>query len=120
MERWDELLGTLERIASALERAAPPPETAPDLSLADCFVFEPPMGLRPVPKVARVPIELLAGIDRARDILLENTRRFAATSTTNPTARALLRVCGTTTTSRIVATASPIGSKTEVPTSLAA
>lgn len=78
MERWDELLGTLERIASALERAAPPPEAAPDLSLADCFVFEPPMGLRPVPKVARVPIELLAGIDRARDILLENTRRFAA------------------------------------------
>ncbi|GLI31915.1 hypothetical protein BCONGLO52_27560 [Brachybacterium conglomeratum] len=53
-------------------------------------------------------------------VIGRNTRRFAATSTTNPTARALLRVCGTTTTSRTVATASPIGSKTEVPTSLAA
>lgn len=77
MERLDELLGTLERIAVALERSAPPRPQAPDLTPADCFVFEPPMSLRPVPKVARVPIELLAGIDRARDILLENTRRFA-------------------------------------------
>ncbi|MEO0995387.1 MAG: ATP-binding protein, partial [Pseudomonadota bacterium] len=33
--------------------------------------------LQPVSRVARVPIELLVGIDRARDTLLENTRRFA-------------------------------------------
>ena len=76
-ERLDELLAALERIAGALERTAPPADEAPDLSLADCFVFEPPMTLRPVRRVSRVPIELLAGIDRARDILLENTRRFA-------------------------------------------
>ncbi len=32
----------------------------------------------PVPHVARVPLALLRGIDHARDILLDNTRRFAA------------------------------------------
>lgn len=72
-----ELLSTLQRIADALERAAPPPAQTPDLSTADCFVFQPPAGLRPVPQVSRVPIELLAGIDRSRDILIENTSRFA-------------------------------------------
>jgi len=31
----------------------------------------------PVPRVNRVPIALLQGIERQRDILLDNTRRFA-------------------------------------------
>ena len=33
--------------------------------------------LQPVPRVSRVPIALLHGIDRVRDILVDNTRRFA-------------------------------------------
>ncbi|MBB3951215.1 ATP-binding protein [Aureimonas jatrophae] len=71
------ILSALERIASALERLAPPVPAPLDLSVADCFVFAPPAGLTPVPRVNRVPVALLKGIDRARDILLENTRRFA-------------------------------------------
>ncbi len=72
------LADLLERIATALERLAPPPLSAADLELADAFVFEAASGrLRPVPKVAAVPLELLCGIDRVTAILLDNTRRFA-------------------------------------------
>ncbi|GBD43476.1 hypothetical protein HRbin40_00949 [bacterium HR40] len=68
----------LERIAVALERLAPPPPAVPDLRAADAFVFEPRRGrLRPVPVVARVEFELLCGIERVAQILLDNTRRFA-------------------------------------------
>jgi predicted AAA+ superfamily ATPase len=66
------------RIAEALERLSPPPEPAPDLAAAEAFVWQvAPDRLVPVPEVARVPIGLLVGIDRARDVLLANTRQFA-------------------------------------------
>ncbi len=69
----------LKRIAEALERLAPPPPPPPDLSRADAYVWHPERGqLWPVPRVATVPLALLHGIERQRDILLENTRRFAA------------------------------------------
>jgi uncharacterized protein len=73
-----DLAPLLDRIATALERLAPPPARAPDFVAADCFVFEPPLRLAPVRQVNRVPIGLLRGIDRSRDILLDNTLRFAA------------------------------------------
>ena len=69
---------TLLRIAEALERLAPPPPGRVDLGAADAFVWHPaPPRLAPVPRVARVEIALLQGIDRQKDILVENTRRFA-------------------------------------------
>jgi len=68
----------LERIADALERAAPPPVRATNLDEADAFVWQADAGrLVPVAQVNRVDIELLQGIARQRDILLDNTRRFA-------------------------------------------
>ncbi|MET0679967.1 MAG: ATP-binding protein [Burkholderiales bacterium] len=73
-----DLASTLRRIAEALERLAPAAESEPDLGAADCFVFAPPRGLQPVARVNRVPVALLRGIDRSRDTLLDNTRRFAA------------------------------------------
>ncbi|MEM9755481.1 MAG: ATP-binding protein [Pseudomonadota bacterium] len=67
-----------ERIAAALERLAPPPAHAPDWSSADAFVWHAePDGLTLVPRVARIALHLLHGIDRARDTLLANTRHFA-------------------------------------------
>ena len=66
----------LLRIAAALERLAPPPPPIPDLAVADAFVWENSV-LRPVQKVARVDLALLHGIDRVRDILFDNTSRFA-------------------------------------------
>ena len=69
----------LERIAAALERLAPAPLPAPDFAAADAFLWHvAPDRLEPVGKVARVPLALLQGIDRARDTLLANTRQFAA------------------------------------------
>ena len=68
----------LGRIAEALERIAPPAAGASDLNAADAFVWHPaPPRLAPVPRVNRVEMVLLKGIDRAREILLENTTRFA-------------------------------------------
>ena len=68
----------MERIAAALERLAPAPQPAPDYDLADAFVWHVnPDLLHPVPKVSRVPVELLVGVDRSRDTLLANTRQFA-------------------------------------------
>ncbi len=69
----------LTRIAEALERLAPPPPPPPSPEGADAFVWhpEPVARLAPVPKVARVEIGLLQGVDRQKGILLENTLRFA-------------------------------------------
>lgn len=73
-----ETLALLSRIASALERMAPPAPTRPDFDSADAFVWSASRrALQPVPKVNRVPLELLVGIDRIRDMLVDNTARFA-------------------------------------------
>src|SRR5579863_6378143 len=68
----------LERIAGALERLAPRPPSAPDFSAAEAFVWHPEeRGLDPVRCVNRVEMSLLKGIERVRDLLVENTERFA-------------------------------------------
>ena len=68
----------LERIAAALDRMSPPPSDAPNFDAADAFVWHTdPDGLTPVPQVNRVALDLLIGVDRSRDTLLENTRQFA-------------------------------------------
>lgn len=68
----------LKRIAAALERISPPAASTPNFNAADAFVWHvEPDHLEPVVNVNRVALELLVGIDRARDTLLENTRRFA-------------------------------------------
>jgi uncharacterized protein len=69
-ERLDRLLGLVERVV-------PPATNAPDFAAADAFVWVAAShSLLPVDKVNRVEINLLKGIDRLRDILLENTERF--------------------------------------------
>ncbi|GAB0115097.1 ATP-binding protein [Acidisoma sp. C75] len=73
------LLPVLTRIADALERLAPPPPAAPDLSAAEGFMWQPAARqLTPVARIARLPIALIQGVDHQKAILLENTRRFAA------------------------------------------
>lgn len=68
----------LERIAAALDRMSPPPGARPDLAAAEAFVWHVgPDRLEPVPRVSRVEIGLLVGVDRARDVLLANTLQFA-------------------------------------------
>jgi predicted AAA+ superfamily ATPase len=68
----------LDRIADALERLAPSPLQAPDFATAEAFVWHPEgRRLAPVRRVNRVDMSLLKGIDRVRDLLVENTERFA-------------------------------------------
>ena len=68
----------LERLTDLVERAVPPAAPAPDLAAANAFVWHPsPPQLQPVDSVNRVEFALLKGIDRNRDTLLENTKRFA-------------------------------------------
>ncbi|UWQ89950.1 ATP-binding protein [Rhodobacteraceae bacterium M382] len=68
----------LTRIAQALERMAPAPLAAPDFAAASAFVWHvDPDRLEPVAQVNRVDLDLLVGINRSRDTLVDNTRRFA-------------------------------------------
>jgi uncharacterized protein len=68
----------LRRIAEALERLAPVAPGKMDFGAADAFIWHPGgRRLAPVPRVNRVDMSLLKGIDRMRDILVENTERFA-------------------------------------------
>jgi hypothetical protein len=71
-------LTLLSRIADALDRLSPRSAERPDLTAADAFVWHAAgRRLTPVPRVNRVEIELLRGIDRVRDTLQDNTSRFA-------------------------------------------
>ena len=74
-----DFLPLLSRIADALERLVPPQAPPNDFDAADAFIWHADREwLEPVPTVNRVALELLRGIDRVRDILLDNTKRFAA------------------------------------------
>ena len=74
----ERVVEALERIAKALERIAPPAPGPTDLSSADAFLWRSDLKrLEPVKEVNRVGLSLLKGIDQARDLLLENTERFA-------------------------------------------
>ena len=78
LDRRPEFDALLRRIADALERLAPSPPPAPDLAAADAFVWQAgERRLHPVPRVNRVDLDLLRGIDRVRDSLRDNTERFA-------------------------------------------
>jgi uncharacterized protein len=68
----------LTRIAGALERLAPAAPAPLDFSAAEAFVWHPEgRKLAAVRRVNRVEMSLLKGIDRVRDLLVENTERFA-------------------------------------------
>ncbi|MBF2715785.1 ATP-binding protein [Agrobacterium vitis] len=73
-----DLLREVTRLADAMERLAGPAPALNDWSGADCFVWHPTnQHLQPVPRPNRVALGLIRGVDRVRDILHENTERFA-------------------------------------------
>jgi hypothetical protein len=73
----ERIVRALEAIAAHLSAASPAPELAAPFDSADAFVWHPNGRLAPVPRVSRVDLGLLKGIERMRDILIENTERFA-------------------------------------------
>ncbi len=69
----------IDLLIGAVERLAPPQIPKADLEAADCFVWTADPGyLEPVARVNRVDIGLIRGVDRVRDILVDNTERFTA------------------------------------------
>ncbi|POF29390.1 ATP-binding protein [Roseibium marinum] len=68
----------LDSLLELIGRAVPAPPQRPDWAAADAFVWVPEPGeLHAVKKVNRVDITLLCAVSRVRDLLLDNTRRFA-------------------------------------------
>lgn len=73
-----ELSTKLDLLIDAVQQIGPKQYEKTDLNAADCFVYDAPSGqLVPVSKVNRVAVDLIKGVDRVRDILLDNTTRFA-------------------------------------------
>ncbi|TPW29577.1 ATP-binding protein [Pararhizobium mangrovi] len=78
-ETMTTLIDEVRRLRGAVEALSGPPPATIDLDAADCFVWVPETrGLQPVPRPNRVAIELIKGVERVRDILLDNTERFAS------------------------------------------
>lgn len=79
-----ELAPLLRRIAEALEALAPAPAADAALDSAEGFIWHADGArLEAVPRINRLDLALLKGIDSVRDILLNNTRRFARGLTAN-------------------------------------
>ena len=72
------IISKIEELTRAVEYLGGPKKAENDLSAADCFVWEPKTAwLQPVPRPNRIDIGLIKGVDHVRDILQENTERFA-------------------------------------------
>ncbi len=68
----------LDRLTQVLEQHFNAGSRSNNLDAANAFVWQADSNwLQPVPKVNRVQLDLLKGIDNVRDILIDNTERFA-------------------------------------------
>ncbi len=68
----------LDTLIGLIGRAVPAAPVPPNFEAADAFVWSPQPGeLLPVEKVNRVDITLLCAVSHVRDMLLDNTCRFA-------------------------------------------
>lgn len=73
----ERIIHALETIAAHLSVQGKPAVERYAFKPADAFVWHPDGRLAAVPHVSRVELFLLKGVDRMRDILMENTERFA-------------------------------------------
>lgn len=73
----DRIVRALETIAVHLAAQGKPAVARESFKQADAYVWHPDGRLAAVPRVSRVELFLLKGVDRMRDILMENTERFA-------------------------------------------
>ncbi|WP_407189721.1 ATP-binding protein [Bradyrhizobium centrosematis] len=73
----ERIVRALETIAAHLAAQGKPIVAAESFERADAYVWHPDGRLAAVPRVSRVELFLLKGVDRMRDILMENTERFA-------------------------------------------
>ncbi|MHA6692889.1 ATP-binding protein [Devosia sp. A449] len=78
-DRLAEISAALTEISSVLKGMVPPTKIASSaLGAADAYYWDGDAGmLMAVPKVSRVSLDMLKGIDSVQDILLRNTEQFA-------------------------------------------
>ncbi|MCX8997573.1 ATP-binding protein [Rhizobiaceae bacterium BDR2-2] len=77
-KKLNALLEEVRRLAEAVERLSGPKPVETDWTSADCFVWSPArLELTPVARPNRIALALIRGVDHVRDILHENTLRFA-------------------------------------------
>ncbi len=82
----DELLSEIKLLREAVQSLGPKIAKENDLDSADCFVWSPEqLFLQPVSKPNRIELGLIKGVDHVRDILVENTERFAKALPANNT-----------------------------------
>src|SRR5580658_4702313 len=79
----DAARATLERIAGALERLAPPPRAAPAFDEARLFRHDPVTGTFAAAPDFPLDVGLLVGVERQKLRLLEALDRFAASLPAN-------------------------------------
>ncbi|TDH39193.1 ATP-binding protein [Pseudohoeflea suaedae] len=73
-----QIMERIEKLTHAVESLGGPPRADNDITRADCFVWEPKRAwLQPVGKPNRIELSLIKGVDHVRDILQDNTERFA-------------------------------------------
>ncbi|OCP17068.1 MULTISPECIES: ATP-binding protein [unclassified Ensifer] len=76
--RIDVLIKEMQKLSAAIERIAGPAPAANDWDAAECFVWAPASHhLQPVKRPNRIELSLITGVDHVRDILVDNTLRFA-------------------------------------------
>jgi hypothetical protein len=74
----DLLIAEMRKLSAAIERIAGPAPAVNDWDAAECFVWSPHrLHLQPVTKPNRVELKLIQSVDHVRDILFDNTLRFA-------------------------------------------
>lgn len=74
----NKLMSELELLRKAVQSMAPAEKKEIDFQAADCFVWSPASSfLQPVARPNRINIGLIKGVDHVRDILIDNTERFA-------------------------------------------
>lgn len=73
-----QIVTELSRLCQAVEALSGPQSAKNDFAAADCFIWEAEIGhLAPVAKPNRIDLPLIRSVDHVRDILLDNTSRFA-------------------------------------------
>lgn len=73
-----QILAELARLSRAVESLAPAAPPAIDFDEAECFVWDADrLYLAPIGQPNRIDITLIKGVDHVRDILVDNTLRFA-------------------------------------------
>jgi predicted AAA+ superfamily ATPase len=75
----NDLAAKIDRLIAAVEKLGPLKASEPDFNAAPCFVWDAEhLTLNPVKRVNRVDLSLIRGVDHVRDILFDNTQRFAS------------------------------------------